>query len=1237
MTLLIAAVIIFMTGMLLSSRFVKNTSLAQQTVFFEREIAKRVSYFEDLVKDEQLMNRLTQSRESLNDLKNIYNSPFYFFLYKKDENKQFLRFWNTGIVIPSDELLYDSSNERVLKLPNGYYYSLRKPVPGYDDFNVYCLILIKSSFFIETEYFKDDFPFDNTMDNLMDVSLSPTPYAVKSVSGAPLFYLQYKPHITVAKDSEASVIMKIVGLFLIFLALYLILAKRFTTPDPLYQIYLFVGCLLVFRVVLYLMEAHWWFAEFSLFNREVYNAGYLLPTLGDLLINSLLFCWVSVFVWNRLSVRSFNVAKYSRRVVVVAGVSWLIILIATTFSIAGVIKSLIASPKISFDVTNVSSLSVFTAVGFIVLACLCLGFYYLSRTIYKYVLVVFKNSYRLIYFSIAVIGLLFVTMVSKEDLVVFYLPVLGWLLVYTFIFIKEAVIYRYIQASVSGTVLWIFVFSVSVSLLMLKEINKTELLLRKKYIEKLATQTDPASERLISIANKYMDSTYFQNNFWRLYNQRENGYMRDSIRNRNYIGYLNNYITNLYFFDSLNNPLFNEFPYTAAALDNIIANKSKPTSFPDMYFYESEADNFAYITRRVIWNEKNDRLIGTIYIVSNPRKFAVANLRPELFRQFRQWEYSNSLVYQYAIYQDNQLKSSSKKYPFTSYLTPGQIPQTRFEIREKEGYSEMWYHASASKVIVMVRKSELFLEAITLFSYTFCSFLLLMALINLLIIILNAFISRKSVKNATIFPTIKSQIHGTFVLINVLAFLIVGAATISFFVNRFEESNNDKLSRTMNIMLNELNLHDSLRNILREKGSQEDLFSANALTEVIKRISDIHGVDVNVYDRTGELRASSQPDIYSRGVLSNRMMPKAFYYLLRLRRVEYTQKEEVSKLSYNTIYAPVGENSAQPYAYISIPYFTSQQELSQEISSFLITLINLYAFIFLLTGLLALLITNRITGSFTVIGNKMKQISLSSDNEAIVWDRNDEIGQLVKEYNKMVSKLQESADALARSQREEAWREMARQVAHEIKNPLTPMKLSLQYLQKAIKEKSPNIQPLTSSVARTLVEQIDHLSKIAADFSQFANINHVKAELFDLHEVLQPLESIYSKNPNVAFKWNPLPGHVFIMADKTQLNRLFTNLFVNAIDACEDKSKCMLTVTERLEAQYVIISVADNGSGISEVMQTKIFMPNFTTKSSGTGLGLAMCKGIVEKANGSIWFETQPGKGTTFFVTFPVV
>lgn len=1235
--LLAVSVMVFLTGILLSSKFVKNTSLDRQAAFFEKEIAKRVTGFEELLQDEQLMKRLTQSRESLNDLMNIYDSPFYFYVYKKDADKEFLRFWNTGIVIPSDQLLYSSKDEQVLKLPNGYYYSLRKPVPGYTDFNAYCLILIKSSFFIETEYFKNNFPFDKTMNNVMDVSLKPTPYAVKSTDGNPLFYLRYKANTKVARDSELSVVMKIIGLFLFFLALYFILAKRLASINYLNQIYFLAGSFLLFRALLYLMTAQWRTGDFSLFDPAVYSAGDILPSLGDLLINSLLFCWVSVFVWNRLSAVTLNVHKYNKKTVWVTGISCLVILIAATFSIAGVIKTLIAKSKISFDVTNVSSLSVFTAVGFIILACLCLGFYYLSRTLYKYILSVFKDNLLLIYLLIAVLGLLFITLIEKDEVVIFYLPVLVWLLVYTFVFTKEAVIYRYIQFSVSGTILWIFVFSVSLSLLMLKEINKAELSLRKKYIEKLATQTDPASERLISIANKYLDSNYFRNNFRRLYNQQENERMRDSIRNRNYIGYLNNYVTNLYFFDSLNNPLFNQAPYTVEALNNIIANKSRPTSLPDMYFYESEFDNFAYITRRVISNTKTGHLLGTIYIVSNPRKFAVANIRPELFKQFRSWEYSNSLVYQYATYQDNQLESSSKKYPFTSYLTPGQIPQRRFEIREKEGYDELWYRASASKVIVMVRKSELFLEAITLFSYIFCSFLFLTALINLLVIVLNAFISRRSVKNTTFFPTIRSQIHGTFILINVLAFLVVGAATISFFVNRFEESNNDKLSRTMNIMLNELNSHDSLRNILRAKGSEQDLFSANALNDVIKRVSDIHGVDVNIYDQTGVLRASSQPDIYSRGVLSDRMTPRAYYYLLRLRRVEYTQKERVSNLFYNTIYAPVGENSAQPYAYLSIPYFTSQQELSQEISTFLITLINLYAFIFLLTGLLALLITNRITGSFTVIGNKMKQISLSSANEDIIWERDDEIGQLVREYNKMVTQLKESADTLARSEREEAWREMARQVAHEIKNPLTPMKLSLQYLQKAINERSPNIQQLTSSVAKTLVEQIDHLSKIAADFSQFANINHVKAEAFDLHEVLQPLESIYSKNPEVTFNWNPLRMPVQVMADKTQLNRLFTNLFVNAIDACIGNAKCVLEVTERLDNDTIIISIKDNGSGISEAMQTKIFTPNFTTKSSGTGLGLAMCKGIVEKANGTIWFETEPGIGTTFFVKLPVL
>lgn len=311
--------------------------------------------------------------------------------------------------------------------------------------------------------------------------------------------------------------------------------------------------------------------------------------------------------------------------------------------------------------------------------------------------------------------------------------------------------------------------------------------------------------------------------------------------------------------------------------------------------------------------------------------------------------------------------------------------------------------------------------------------------------------------------------------------------------------------------------------------------------------------------------------------------------------------------------------------------------MRQEISNFLVAIINLNAFIFLIAGLIALFITNRITNSFSIISDKMKEVNLGKHNDEIIWNRNDEIGELVQEYNKMVGKLGESASALAKSERESAWREMARQVAHEIKNPLTPMKLSIQYLQKAINNNQPNVKELSGTVANTLVEQIDHLSKIAADFSQFANIGTTSVEIFDLHQVLASLKELYTPNQQIAITWNPVQEKIMMQADRTQMNRLFTNLLTNAVETRRENELCKIEIDERREDDMIVISIKDNGDGIPPETQSRIFIPNFTTKSSGTGLGLAMCKGIVEQARGKIWFETEQAKGTTFYVALPVV
>src|SRR5439155_9695992 len=259
-----------------------------------------------------------------------------------------------------------------------------------------------------------------------------------------------------------------------------------------------------------------------------------------------------------------------------------------------------------------------------------------------------------------------------------------------------------------------------------------------------------------------------------------------------------------------------------------------------------------------------------------------------------------------------------------------------------------------------------------------------------------------------------------------------------------------------------------------------------------------------------------------------------------------------------------------------------------------------------------------------------------TENEEIVWKKDDELGELVSEYNKMVKKLAESAQALARSEREGAWREMARQVAHEIKNPLTTMKLSIQYLQRAIDNNAPNVKDLSKQVAHTLVEQIDQLSKIAGDFSQFANITNVKQQLFDLSDVINGIVILFNHDERINIVWKKDSGQFMVKADKTQVNRLFTNLIKNAVEAYSGDETVHIIIQQKINENEIVIAIHDEGHGIPEAMQPKIFAPNFTTKSSGTGLGLAICKGIVEKANGNIWFKTKENEGSTFYVSLPL-
>ncbi|MEO9210559.1 MAG: HAMP domain-containing sensor histidine kinase, partial [Ginsengibacter sp.] len=784
-------------------------------------------------------------------------------------------------------------------------------------------------------------------------------------------------------------------------------------------------------------------------------------------------------------------------------------------------------------------------------------------------------------------------------------------------------------------IFWLLFFSISITALIVKENRSKELEERKHFAENIAKKTDLLLPTTMSITLSDFGNKQFNQIFEGFKNPIRNKILKDSLVDGLFTGFLNKYETKIYTYDALQRALYNEDSTSFNSLNSIILTQGKPTGVANIYNYDVSFDRFDYIGKKEI-TDSSGTLLGYIFLISKPKDFESGINNPEFFSKKRNNTIESSTIYSYAVYENHLLTVSHNDYQFASSINSNLFSPTQNYISiHKNGYDELWYKANKNKVIVIVKSDRLFIESTTLFAYLFCSFLLSTLFFNVINHLLS---SRQKINQYFSFDnlTIRSQIHIIIILITVFSFLIIGITTILFFINRYQSNTQDNLSRSIHIMKNEL--YDSMDSTsLSEFNKISDNYADKKIDDMVKRVSDIHLVDINLYDLNGDLKVSSVPFPYQKGILSKKMDPIAFYHLHEMKNIQFFQEQKIGTLKYLSNYLPVKDKNEKTFAYLNIPYFDSQNNLEDQISNFLVTIINLNAFIFIIAGIIALFITNRITRSFSLISNKMRKINLQTSNEEIVWNRNDEIGELVKEYNKMVRQLDIGAKTLAKREREDAWSEMARQVAHEIKNPLTPMKLNLQYLQMAIADNEKDLKMITTRVAEIILRQIDHLAQIASDFAQFANIDNFKLQKFDVNEVLENVISLYATNEKVHINTQLYHNKIIIEADNTQINRLFTNLLQNAVQAVPEDRKVIIKIISQLKNNKILISVKDNGNGIPAAMIDKIFTPNFTTKTSGTGLGLAMCRGIIEKVNGKIWFETKENEGTTFYVELPII
>ena len=479
--------------------------------------------------------------------------------------------------------------------------------------------------------------------------------------------------------------------------------------------------------------------------------------------------------------------------------------------------------------------------------------------------------------------------------------------------------------------------------------------------------------------------------------------------------------------------------------------------------------------------------------------------------------------------------------------------------------------------------------------------------------------------------SLRVRIFISMIFLTVISSILIASVSIIQFRNEAKEYHQERLERK------ETAIKENINYILKNTTyplTTENIPLIFSERDKIHELSDIHALEINFYDLNGKLLKSSKSSF----AIDDE--PKSIEnYIVRLVQSSmdkrYVEVNEINGVKNLSSYSEIKDLQFKPLAILNLPYIEDDGYYERELRKFMIRFGQVYAFMLLLSGVLAYFLSSFITKSIKTISDKITETQLNKKNEKIELETSSrEIGLLVEAYNNMVDELEESAVKLAQGEREQAWREMAKQVAHEVKNPLTPMRLTVQSFQRKFDEKDPNIKQKLDDYTKTLLQQIDIMSSVANAFSNFASMPAQQNELINVVEVVGLGLEIFNEN---YIHFETTKKEIFMLMDRTQLIRIITNLVKNATQAITDENpnpSVVVSVSE--ENSIVKIEVKDNGIGISDENKMYVFEPKFTTKNSGMGLGLGIIKKIIENYNGTITFESEENKGTTFTVLLPI-
>jgi two-component system nitrogen regulation sensor histidine kinase NtrY len=643
----------------------------------------------------------------------------------------------------------------------------------------------------------------------------------------------------------------------------------------------------------------------------------------------------------------------------------------------------------------------------------------------------------------------------------------------------------------------------------------------------------------------------------------------------------------------------------------------------DFYFIDNQGGRSYYIGK-LFFKSRNGITKGLfIELYSDINVFQPGY--SELLLDKKYHGYAGLKDYAFAKYINGKIVLRNGDFPYDETDAAYVEESPDYKFFKSEGFNHILYRNGNATVLIS-RPGITSGDIIISFAYLFAAILLFFSILLLIV-------RRPELRN-TLNLNFRQKLQLSFIGVLLFSFLSVGGVVTSYTIKQYQSKHTENLKEKLNSVYLELESKISIDKQLMNDWRRGDYASLN---DLLIRLSNIFKADINLYDLYGFLIATSRPEIFFRDLTSSRINNMALINLADLKKSEYYQKEKIGSLEYISAYVPFFNSGNEVTAYLNLPYFRMQSVLSKEISNLIVAVINLTLLLILITMSLAVFISGRLTSPLTMLGEGLASVGVGKKSEHLSYKGNDEIGILVRQYNRMVDEIEESTHKLANSEREYAWREMAKQIAHEIKNPLTPMKLNVQQLLKSWNDKVPGFEKKLERFTFNQIEYIDNLSSIASAFSSFAKLPGTNPMEVNLLSQIKTTLELFKNTDNIIFHvhW-PIKSKILIYADKEHLNGIFSNLFKNGIQSIPPEREGLISINFDLSIDKVVVAISDNGTGIPEELKGKLFTPNFTTKSSGMGLGLSIVKKYIEGANGRIWFESEPEEGSVFYVELPI-